>query len=151
MASGFHTNELLKSVSNYPIAKGDVEGHAFHGNQFVSGDAAELVVRAKGLARVAGKVNPQQLAEAHREIAEAHRTIAGRLVLEANRKGGYSSEERSALRKLADEHELAADHHDWAAQQHEDGAGGDARAASEAVEATKAAAEASQRAYDTGR
>ena len=33
----FSTNELLKSLSNYPIIKGDVPGHAFHGNQYEAG------------------------------------------------------------------------------------------------------------------
>lgn len=32
--SGFSNNELLKSVSDYPVAKGDVVGHEFHGNQY---------------------------------------------------------------------------------------------------------------------
>jgi len=36
MSSGFHTSELLKSTSNYPVAKGDVAGHPFHGNQYVT-------------------------------------------------------------------------------------------------------------------
>ena len=35
--SGFSNNELLKSVSNYPIAKGDLPGHPFHGNQYQTG------------------------------------------------------------------------------------------------------------------
>ena len=30
----FQTSELLKSVAQYPVAKGDVQGHAFHGNQW---------------------------------------------------------------------------------------------------------------------
>ena len=32
MTSGFHPNELL-----YPLTKGDIMGHAFHGNQYSSG------------------------------------------------------------------------------------------------------------------
>jgi hypothetical protein len=36
MASGFETHNLLKSASNYPVAKGDLPGHAFHGNQHVA-------------------------------------------------------------------------------------------------------------------
>jgi hypothetical protein len=34
--SGFSTNELLKSLSNYPVSKNDVPGHAFHGNQYTT-------------------------------------------------------------------------------------------------------------------
>ena len=33
----FQTQELLKSASNYPVAKGDLPGHPFHGNQYTSG------------------------------------------------------------------------------------------------------------------
>jgi uncharacterized protein YjbI with pentapeptide repeats len=43
MASGFHTGELLKSTSNYPVAKGDVMGHAFHGNQYQTGTSLGTV------------------------------------------------------------------------------------------------------------
>jgi len=45
MTSGFHPNErfsiasLLKSASNYPIAKGDLPGHPFHGNQYQEGQS----------------------------------------------------------------------------------------------------------------
>ena len=35
--SGFTTEELLKSVSNYPVAKGDKHGHVFRGNQYSVG------------------------------------------------------------------------------------------------------------------
>jgi hypothetical protein len=42
MSSGFSSNELLKSVSNYPVAKGDVVGHPFHGNQYTAGTEAHM-------------------------------------------------------------------------------------------------------------
>jgi hypothetical protein len=35
--SGFAANELLKSLSTYPVRKGDVPGHPFHGNQYQKG------------------------------------------------------------------------------------------------------------------
>jgi hypothetical protein len=37
MTNPFHTCELLKSASNYPVVKGDVPGHIFHGNQYQEG------------------------------------------------------------------------------------------------------------------
>jgi len=39
MRNPFETEELLKSLSNYPVTKGDVEGHEFHGNQWVQAGA----------------------------------------------------------------------------------------------------------------
>lgn len=36
-ANSFRTSELLKSISNYPVSKGDVDGHEFHGNQWTGG------------------------------------------------------------------------------------------------------------------
>jgi len=52
MSSGFSSHELLKSLSNYPVAKGDVAGHEFHGNQYSTSagaatGATSLVGRAK--------------------------------------------------------------------------------------------------------
>jgi hypothetical protein len=38
----FHSNELLKSLSNYPVAKGDLPGHPFHGNQYQDGLAGSI-------------------------------------------------------------------------------------------------------------
>jgi len=32
----FHSEELLKSASTYPVAKGDLPGHEFRGNQYQS-------------------------------------------------------------------------------------------------------------------
>ena len=39
MSSGFSTRELLKSASNYPVAKGDFDGHPFRGNQYEAGNS----------------------------------------------------------------------------------------------------------------
>jgi hypothetical protein len=44
MSSGFSINELL-----YPITKGDVAGHPFHGNQYEKGEAFGVVSPAKFL------------------------------------------------------------------------------------------------------
>ena len=42
MTNPFSSNELLKSVSNYPIAKGDLPGHVFHGNQYQDGSGGSI-------------------------------------------------------------------------------------------------------------
>jgi len=51
MTSRFSTTELLKSLSNYPVAKGDVVGHEFHGNQY-TGQSSGLVTVENGNKRV---------------------------------------------------------------------------------------------------
>ena len=73
MTSGFHSNELLKSLSNYPVAKGDVEGHEFHGNQYVSaGNQADEAQKIVGYVKDAG-YNTDHFAveQSHRDIARA--------------------------------------------------------------------------------
>ena len=50
MTSGFHPSELLKSISNYPDAKGDLPGHEFHGNQYADAPMSssnEVIAGAK--------------------------------------------------------------------------------------------------------
>lgn len=38
--NSFHSEALLKSASNYPISKGDFDGHPFRGNQYRDGGGA---------------------------------------------------------------------------------------------------------------
>jgi hypothetical protein len=45
MPNPFSTSELLKSASAYPVNKGDVEGHRFHGNQWVVGGGRDDLPR----------------------------------------------------------------------------------------------------------
>lgn len=42
MANPFLTSELLKCASRYPVVKGDVQGHVFHGNQWTGGQGEEM-------------------------------------------------------------------------------------------------------------
>lgn len=42
MANPFLTSELLKCASRYPVVKGDVQGHVFHGNQWTGGQGGEM-------------------------------------------------------------------------------------------------------------
>lgn len=81
MTNPFHSNELLKSASNYPVKKGDLPGHVFHGNQHVAGIIAlsnEAHLRGAILARGGKTQTPADLAE-HKSLAELHLKIAGEL------------------------------------------------------------------------
>lgn len=71
MSSGFHTNELLKSLSRYPVSKGDVAGHYFHGNQYVS--ASNQASEARNLADAvkSGSADHFTAQDQHRNIARA--------------------------------------------------------------------------------
>ena len=74
MTNPFSSNELLKSLSNYPVAKGDVPGHEFHGNQYASiGDAVKnLSDKLDGRTPNGRRGTPAQMAKAHKAIAEMH-------------------------------------------------------------------------------
>ena len=76
----FSSNELLKSLSNYPIAKGDLPGHVFHGNQFTDGGQSVLDKAIKIASdRIAGKPNRADalgMADYHR--GEATKAMAAR-------------------------------------------------------------------------
>lgn len=70
----FHSNELLKSVSNYPVKKGDVPGHEFHGNQYatISGAIKDLSDKLNGRTSNGRRGTPAQMEKAHKAIAEMH-------------------------------------------------------------------------------
>ena len=74
MTSGFSSNELLKSVSNYPVKKGDLPGHPFHGNQYATiGDAIkDLSDKFAGRTPSGRRGTSAQMAKAHKAIAEMH-------------------------------------------------------------------------------
>jgi hypothetical protein len=101
MDSGFETHNLVKSLSNYPVVKGDVPGHAFHGNQYTNapfsssnpiiknaktiGEASSLL---KQLNERIGYNNSQNLGihpynqnrmKGHIKLASAHREIGNAL------------------------------------------------------------------------
>ena len=108
--SGFHSNELLKSVSNYPVAKGDTPGHEFHGNQYVS---------AGNQAAESQKLNDYVQNTAlrlidHNAVAEQHRTIARALEETAKSLEG----EKGQLGRIRDAYVKAAEAHRFAAGRH---------------------------------
>ena len=47
MRNPFETEQLLKALSNYPVSKGDLPGHEFHGNQYTQGFASTYVGRGE--------------------------------------------------------------------------------------------------------
>ena len=82
MENRFATENLIKSLSNYPVAKGDVPGHEFHGNQYASAaeHALSLKHRAMNNTTTAKFTSPEPpSASEARSIAEGHRTIASQL------------------------------------------------------------------------
>jgi len=68
MTNPFHSNELLKSASNYPVAKGDLPGHPFRGNQYT--EAASLAETAKS--SVGDTAKHYHLSLAHERLAKSH-------------------------------------------------------------------------------
>lgn len=79
--SGFSINELL-----YPLTKGDVKGHTFHGNQYTGGTGSEKVgAIQKRLAKAAAKLTKQTFAN------EASRPDRAEYRLAQLRNAGYSS------------------------------------------------------------
>jgi len=114
MTSGFHTNELLKSASNYhPVAKGDLPGHSFHGNQYTQ-MASEISIRATKVASKPSEGYDKEGRDvAHRVLARDHERMAERL-LGGDRvpKHGVASGQGEAVDKAIQAHlQAAALHH----------------------------------------
>lgn len=108
MSSGFHSDELLKSLSRYPVAKGDTPGHDFHGNQYVSmgNQAAEAQKIVDHISSANGKVDNLGVEAQHRAIASA---------LEQTSKG---LEGETGVKRLKDAIDKAAEAHRYAAAIH---------------------------------
>ena len=140
MSETFVTKNLLKSLSNYPVAKGDVAGHEFHGNQYTSGKGQDLSDKALKLlvAVEEKKQDPATSAAAHTELAIAHRALANKLHAVAVRADG---QERYDLLDLANAHASASNAHEIAAMAHNvaDAIGG-AHGSSELARETSGAA-----------
>jgi hypothetical protein len=88
MTSDFHTSELLKSASNYPIAKGGLGsgaqlGHEFNGNQYVSaGNQAAESQKLNDYVKDNGgrwRIDHFAVSEQHRNIARALEETAKQL------------------------------------------------------------------------
>jgi len=75
----FHSEELLKSVSNYPVSKGDEAGHPFRGNQYTSGEASDFArdhTQTGDFAADKGGNENYSIAEKHYAAARAWQDVA---------------------------------------------------------------------------
>lgn len=75
----FHSKELLKSVSNYPVSKGDEAGHPFRGNQYTSGEASDFArdhTQTGDFAADKGGNENYSIAEKHYAAARAWQDVA---------------------------------------------------------------------------
>ena len=115
MPSGFSSNELLKSASNYPVAKGGPgsgaqPGHEFNGNQYVSaGNQASESQKLRDYVKDDGhRTDHFAVSEQHRNIARALEEAAKQLEGE---KGHQLSRIRDANVKAAEAHREAAGLH----------------------------------------
>jgi hypothetical protein len=167
MSSGFSSHELLKSLSRYTVAKGDVAGHPFHGNQFAKvGEYSEKAVSlSRNLPFYAANANrfalpnavydPREVAARHRLVSLLHRQAAGILRDRVQYTRNHTPEERSAMTKLAALHTEASLAHEEAANKNDavwtKGYQPDEKAAIEdAIDASTAATKATNVAYDAG-
>jgi hypothetical protein len=152
MTNPFLTSDLLKSPSNYPVVKGDVMGHEFHGNQYqtASGRTAQdlkhiadqLFKEVNPSSRLQsgdGKTTHAELADKHQTLADEHYELAEKAEAAGDGNASRLHEDAAAL------HQEAALHHERA--QEEQGRSFDyASAALRANYAAQAAQEASGRA-----
>ena len=88
MTNPFQTSQLLKSLSNYPVSKGDLPGHPFRGNQWsdrdekkVLGDAehyreADWGVPAAQRSRDMFPTSGQPTSAQLRDLAQTHSVIS---------------------------------------------------------------------------
>ena len=135
MENRFATEVLMKSASNYPISKGDVLGHEFHGNQYAAA--------ARSLQDAAGRLSAQSRQSSHDQIAAQHTELA-------QKHSEAASEAKDAGQKdVAALHRAAADAHTAAAEAHANGTavgqGNEAKYAAyhQAWDASRAASDAS--------
>jgi hypothetical protein len=152
MASGFDTNELLKSASNYPLTKGDLPGHAFHGNQYTEGSGGSYwaASRANVLAGTRIGVVGVSNAVEHNKLAADHTALAEKL-----RRDGHDEAADAHLAAARAHNTASAAHARVAVIENRGKASSDgptmARAVGEARNAALAAAVASSHAHDLTR
>jgi len=109
VSSGFHPDELLKSLSRYPVVKYETAGHAFNGNQYTTA-SGELRDHALQTLKDVRGGNSAGSAGEHSNIAFAHREAAK--AIEAGMKGAKIPLSKwGAARKAIDAHNAASDAH----------------------------------------
>jgi hypothetical protein len=157
--SGFTLDELVPTLSNYPIAKGDTPGHPFRGNQWKSiGDAISkihdeahaLAGRAKGMTnRVYAELKRpiEEVQKNHDDIADKHIAIANKLFDIGHYLGKKLGLDHPVVKALAKAEKL----HSEAISKHYDASDSDGgqREPKEAALASAAAARATEEALRT--
>ena len=113
MPNPFHYNELL-----YPLTKGDVAGHPFHGNQYTEGSMSDTATKlSKYVSENRSNLSPSDahdIADSHAQHADVHGQIANALRQSADQValGGMGNTRlASAMLKEAALHDKAADAH----------------------------------------
>lgn len=108
MTNPFSTDSLDPiGVNAARILKGDVPGHAFHGNQYTQG-SGELRDRALQTLKDVERGNDAGSASEHSNIAHAHAALAGAMGVRAAMLTGAKQE---AMQKAAQAHIAAMDAH----------------------------------------
>ena len=119
MSETFATKDLLKPLSNYPVSKGDVAGHDFHGNQYTSGQGQALSDRANELVYSSGNPLHATRRNGHLVLSGAHSSLATKLYADASRAEGQGDTLLARnLTKLAELHSKASETHTLAALAH---------------------------------
>jgi len=155
MDDTFSTPDLNAEILNWiAVAKGDLPGHEFRGNQYTTGSA---LAAAKDLAEKMPVTNRVDSA-AHDDLAKFHLEQANTLAAEAdkfredasnvfsNENGTpYSDSDKEYAEKTATDYEAAALKHEQAAKDHQTASfSGQVYDPLRAFVSTKAAAEAEQ-------
>ena len=114
--SGFHPDELNPKLSRYPVTKGDLPGHEFHGNQYEAGGA---------LARRATEVRQGPVVQAnYHEMAIRHANIGNELNQIVRQAKSDPHQDNQFIKNAIRGGQLAANAHFAAAKAYDDIANG---------------------------
>ena len=114
MTNPFSPESLVPKLSNYPVTKGDVKGHAFHGNQYAERSRGDTIAAknkiedtAARMYRDAGKVSAMR----HDQQARRHIEEAGRMRQLASKYKNPNNRSYQHEQSIAKLHEAAAAAH----------------------------------------
>jgi len=111
----FATENLTKSLSNYPVAKGDDEGHPFRGNQYTNGIYGEAhkiatagrsdYVKPQKMKELAGrfKESADRFRAANSQASQSHDAVATHLSRMADGQSYPSASQWSRLHALTEQ------------------------------------------------
>jgi len=122
--SGFHPDELNPKLSRYPVAKGDVAGHPFHGNQYEAGGGTHWE-RAFALAHRATEVRQGPAVQGnYKEMADRHIALGNEMNEMARQAQAHPHQDSQIVKDAIRGRQLAAQAHFAAAKAYEDIANG---------------------------